>query len=498
MQLYPILVVAIVLIGGSGVRLLPDVGFPRPLHAVMLAVIPAILIVATVAAVTAACRWWLARHGGPRPIVVAERVQTAGRWALLLQHAVATLLFGWMAAIQSVTGPLILLDELIGIAPPLLGVTALWWINYPLERRMREAMIIRRLDRGAPIYRIPRRGRYVLEQTRLQILLLLVPLLLIVTLSEGTQWAIERFGGDGIPAGVIDAATFGAGVIVFLLAPLIARLVLNVRSLAAGPVRDDLDEICSRHAVRVRDFLLWQTNGIMINAAVMGLIGPLRFVLLTDALVETMSREQVQAVMAHEVGHVRRHHLPWLVASLIAMLMVGGGLLATPALAAHAAPDLFSPAAWRWVDLAATGVTIILLLLLFGWISRRYERQADTFAVQHLSGLGVPRAPGTPPPVVTAEAVAAMRSALDGVARTNTVDPRRRSWRHGSIAWRQAYLSTLVGRPVDGLPIDRVIRAIKIASALVIVAGLLAAAWPGPAGDTASSRPPATSAEDPP
>ena len=51
----------------------------------------------------------------------------------------------------------------------------------------------------------------------------------------------------------------------------------------------------------------------MINGAVMGAITPVRYILLTDALLETLPRERVEAVMAHELAHVRRHHIFWLV-----------------------------------------------------------------------------------------------------------------------------------------------------------------------------------------
>ena len=51
-------------------------------------------------------------------------------------------------------------------------------------------------------------------------------------------------------------------------------------------------------------------------------------------------------------------------------------------------------------------------------------------------------------------------------------DPHRRSWRHGSIAWRQAYLLTLIGRPLDALPIDRLIRRTKVAVAVILLLGV--------------------------
>jgi STE24 endopeptidase len=280
------------------------------------------------------------------------------------------------------------------------------------------------------------------------------------------------------------------GVGVFLFAPLLARLVLSVERLGAGPVRDDLLAICRAHRVKVGQILLWKTDGSLINAAVMGLVGPLRFVLLTDALIETMPREQVQAVMAHEIGHVRRHHMPWLVASLIGMLMLAGYAVTVPLLLFHWWGVRWEGAMAEWVHGAATVVAGVLALLAFGWISRRIERQADTFAVQHLSRLqddGTGRASR----FITPQAVEAMHGALGLIARLNNVDPHRPSWRHGSIAWRQAYLASIIGRGLDAVPIDRLIRRAKLIVAAILVLGIgasVALEWWAVVNDAAAAE----------
>ena len=111
---------------------------------------------------------------------------------------------------------------------------------------------------------------------------------------------------------------------------------------------------------------------------------------------------------------------------------------------------------------------LAVALGLFGWVSRRFERQADTFAACHLSvaAEGDERR-------VTPEAAATVAGALGTIARMEPVRTRGPSWRHGSIAWRQAYLASIVGRPVDGLEIDRQVRRIKLAA----LAGLAVAAF---------------------
>lgn len=467
-QLFPILVVAVVLVadrgtgGGSS-----GPGWIAP----AAATVPVLGVVAFVALGMAACRRRLDAARSVRAIVTADRIAHGGRWALLVIHTLALLAGGWLDAVRSAVDNPILIDELIAIAPAVTGAIAIWWLHYPIERRLRESLLIRRLDHGRPIYGIPSRGRFVMQQTRTNLLLLLVPVLTIVALAEMIDILDDRYG-EGLPTWAAEVATILAGLGVFLCAPLLARLVLTLERLGDGTVRDDLLGMCRRHGVRVREFLLWRTDGSMINAAVMGLVGRLRYVLLTDALLESMTREQVQAVMAHELGHVKRHHMSWLILSLIAALLAASVLVSVPFIAVE--PPLGETAVW--FDGAASAAAGVVALLAFGWVSRRYERQADTFAVQHLSGLGGEGGAG----VVTAEAVAAMQSALEAVAALNSVDPRRGSWRHGSIAWRTEHLRGTVGLPLDAIPIDRLVRRMKVVVAAVLVLGAAAVvAWGG-------------------
>ncbi|MDY7109298.1 MAG: M48 family metallopeptidase [Planctomycetota bacterium] len=472
MQIFPILVVVVILAADSGLAASEgDLALPAWGPAT-IAIAPILAILLMVGLWMRWCRRRLGQGRSAHLIMIADRLMHLARWLVLADYAAAVLLAGWLRTVRHTVGDLVLVDELLTMLPPILGAAALWWLHYPIDRALREALLMRRLDLGKPVYPMPGRWRYVFRQLRLHIFLLLVPILLILGSAEAISLGLARLPDGPLPEWAGDAATFAVGLGVFLLAPLMARVLLSVRPLPEGPVRDDLEHICRHHRVRVREFLLWGTDGSMMNAAVMGLIGPLRYVLLTDALIETMTRRQVQAVMAHEVGHVRRHHMPWMVLSLLAVLMLSGILVSLPFLLSEPLRVRWDARAIPWIEGAATGVAALLALIAFGWISRRFERQADTFAVQHLSRTGDDEAdiPGDGQ-TVTAEAAFALHSALQTIARLNTVDPRRRSWRHGSIAWRQQYLNAIIGRPLDALPIDRFIRRLKLAVIVVLVLG---------------------------
>lgn len=490
MQLFPILLIVIVLAADGGLRLFQPDPPPTAAQATLIAWMPVVMIVGTAWLMIAWCERRLSRGNAGSALGSAERAVRYGRMLLLVNHAFAILVFGWLDAVRSGMGDLILLDELVSIAPPLLGALGLWWAYYPIERRIRESLLIRRLDMGKPVYPMPSRVQYVLSQARTGMLILLVPILTILGLAETIQFAAMRWSDPETATRIANGATLVAAATVFVFAPLLMRGLLSVERLPDGPVRDSLLDICKRHGVRVRELLLWRTSGAMINAAVMGLVGRLRYVLVTDALVESMSSDQLKAVMAHEVGHVRRHHMPWLVVCFAAALFAALWIVELPLLALHGLGVNVHTGGHGMVA-SVMVVQLILALIAFGWISRRFERQADTFAVQHLS-MAMPREehcedayddaaeqrdddvqPGEPR--VEPKAAAAMCGALEMIAHLNAVDPRRPSWRHGSIRWRQDYLTSIVGQRLDAIAIDRSIKYIKRAAAAVLA--LTLGAW---------------------
>ncbi|MCG8508707.1 MAG: M48 family metalloprotease, partial [Rhodospirillales bacterium] len=225
---------------------------------------------------------------------------------------------------------------------------------------------------------------------------------------------------------------------------------------------------------KVRELLLWRTYGGMINAAVLGLFGPLRYILLTDALLDTLDKRSVEAIMAHELGHVKKKHMFWLLLAaitLLGLLEIVFGLLFAVMLGGLSEPAEVDPMRrvllWPFsevsldhaVMIAAVSVTMVVWFFAFGWVSRRIERQADTFAVRHMAEVGEQTARDElGRQVIDAQAAESMVHALRQVAELNHVPPQRKSWRHGSIAWRQDYLRSLVGKRLDALPIDRTMR----------------------------------------
>ncbi len=410
---------------------------------------------------------------------------------------------------------------------PLLVALALGWaIGYDMDRRLRESSLVAGLDSGRVYHAMPSRWLWTWTQFRHHLLIVLVPVLLIAactSLAETVALSRAVRSVVGSTPLAMDLTTLAlqvaSAIAVLALTPSILRRLWDTAPLPSGPLLSGLYDIAAHARVRIRPPLLWRTHGTLMNAMVLGFLPPTRAILLTDLLVESLDDTQIRGVMAHEVGHIRRRHLPWL--AVVVVVTLGLTTAAADLLLRAFAPALLEGAEAGDTDhaLAAGGVTLItaaVTIITFGWVSRRFEWQADAFAAATLSSLEMQRradaqadpqagphagpqagpvpgsdltsetAPATSTPAsghaspaaaaaalpthITAEGALAIASALRSVAMLNHLPLDRFSFRHGSIRARLDHLDSLIGRPIAALPIDRTARRIKLAS---LAAGLV-------------------------
>lgn len=429
----------------------------------------------------ARCGTQLDRTGRSGWITLADSVLDGSRLLILALHAAAVLGLGWLDVVRGAVGDQVLLDEALAAAPAVLAIIAGYASFHGIEQRLAEASLIGALDRGEPVRPIRTRAQYTADQTRHQVALVLVPIAILAAWSESAaRWArpvlVALLGDDRVSAQewLVSAVHLSGVLVLILVMPMVLRRVWDTVPLAPGVLRDRLDALCRRQGVRCREYLVWRTHGSMINGAMIGLVPWTRYILLTDALLERLPLEQIEAVMAHEVGHARRRHLPWLIGALAATTMlvwlgtsVGGAFLL-----------LFVPDALLNAGAEAVGGLGLLAALGVGWlvfghVSRVFEQQADAFAVQHLSGWSA-RAPRESAGL-THDAVSAMSGALMSVARLNSIPTRKFTWRHGSIRGRCQRIGALLGRDASRLPIDRSVRRLKLAAAALML--LTLGAW---------------------
>jgi STE24 endopeptidase len=114
--------------------------------------------------------------------------------------------------------------------------------------------------------------------------------------------------------------------------------------------------------------------------------GRFRKIVLFDTLIEQLSEPEVEAVVAHEIGHYRKGHIPRMLVLSAAGLLAGFYVLAVLSRqdmfyrAFGFEPGSIAPAFLLYGLLA--GTVGFWIGPLTHWWSRRYEYQADAFAAQ--------------------------------------------------------------------------------------------------------------------
>ena len=269
---------------------------------------------------------------------------------------------------------------LAGTAPALLAWMGLWWSQYPADRALREQSLLIQLDENLPVHAAPGFWSYFTANLRLQLLFIVVPVLAILAMRDVAVVILGPWGGGGDGTELV-ISLLSTGIIL-IFAPEILRRVLDTQPLPDSTLRRRLEALCERHRMRYRDILLWRTQNNMGNAAVMGILPSLRYVMLSDLLMESMSDDQIEAVFAHELGHIVHRHMMWLVLciALFMLVMAGPGTWVDQQLEAMRLP------AWLPLGLVTLAISGAGFIAAFGFFHRRIERQADVFAARTLEG----------------------------------------------------------------------------------------------------------------
>jgi Zn-dependent protease with chaperone function len=434
--------------------------------------------VAGVAAVSAVLTYRVRRLLQRHPDRREALLRRYGSWRLLhllgvfAYSGVALYFLGWGWTVRSL-GPLDeqrlpqLLPgaEALLLAPVLAALVLSWAFFYDVDRALHET---------APPSRPPGpawgRWAYVGFQIRQYLALIVAPIVLLV-LVKGLRREFPEYQQG--PA--FQATAMGLLAAVFVGLPWILRLVLGLKPLPAGPLRDRLVATARRLRFRYSNLLLWDTHGSVANAMVAGLLPFPRYVLFTDRLIQELTPDEVDAVFGHEIGHVKHLHMIYYLGFLLASTFAVGALWDLTDLETRLGKD------WAAVPVMASLGAYIFVV--FGFLSRRCERQADLFGCRSVScaqrdcagheGAVVlsPKGRGLCP-----TGIRTFIEALEKVARVNGISRKRpgwlQSWQHSTIARRVGFLQQVLADPALAPRFQRRIGLVKLGLLVLLGAAL--------------------------
>jgi STE24 endopeptidase len=186
----------------------------------------------------------------------------------------------------------------------------------------------------------------------------------------------------------------GFQLVLMVLAPMVIMPLFNkFTPLPPGGLRDTLLALGERAGFRARDIQVMDGSkrSRHSNAFFTGL-GRFRKIVLFDTLAEQLQTEELASVLAHEIGHYKKGHVPKTLA-----LSLGASLPLFYLIAVLAKKDWFlrafgfGPGEMAPVFLLVfllAGVVTFWLSPIFHLLSRRHEYEADAFAARLMNEPG--------------------------------------------------------------------------------------------------------------
>ncbi|MCD4658222.1 MAG: M48 family metalloprotease [Planctomycetes bacterium] len=220
----------------------------------------------------------------------------------------------------------------------------------------------------------------------LRLLLIPLPLMLLISIAEFVFSTIDGksdfFGSLEFSAPAVSTVLMLLPVVIIAICfPFLIRLILRAKIMPESPMKQELHEIAQKAKVKYRNILLWQTGELKIpNAMVVGFFSKVRYVFITDAILNNFTHEEIKGVFAHELGHANKGHLKIYFLSLISFIFISFLILEPLSLRLGFFFNFSSSNILALREMFTAIGLISMFGFLIGYISRRFERQADLFA----------------------------------------------------------------------------------------------------------------------
>ena len=134
----------------------------------------------------------------------------------------------------------------------------------------------------------------------------------ILNLTHDLLQLVPSDGFGELFASSTGEALFFIIALVLLVAwyPALLVRMFGCKPMADVALRSHIEDFCRRQGVRFKEICIWPLfEGRVLTAGVLGMLGSYRYLMITPALLESLSQQELDAVVAHEVGHVKKRHI---------------------------------------------------------------------------------------------------------------------------------------------------------------------------------------------
>ncbi|MCB1105532.1 MAG: M48 family metallopeptidase [Cephaloticoccus sp.] len=261
---------------------------------------------------------------------------------------------------------------LVGMLLAIPGLPFDWWSQFRLEQKYG--------------FNKSSTGLWVSDKLKGVLVMCLLGFPLLWVILSLVQWVGDKWWLWGF--GVM----FSFQILMMVLYPkLILPLFNKLTPLPEGELRDRLMALGDRTGFQAKtiEVMDGSKRSGHSNAFFTG-FGRFRRIVLFDTLVNQLGPEELEAVLAHEIGHYRRGHIPKMIAVSALMTLGGFAFIAWLAQSYWFNPAFGFPLGELAPSLLLfgllSGAVTFWLSPLGNYFSRRHEYEADAFARDAMGG----------------------------------------------------------------------------------------------------------------
>jgi predicted Zn-dependent protease len=188
------------------------------------------------------------------------------------------------------------------------------------------------------------------------------------------------------------------------------------------------------------NILYWPIfGGKMLTAGVMGLVRRFRYILVTPALLQLLEPDEIDAVIAHEIGHIKKKHLVFYLFFFVGFMLLASFSFNVIRFVSSYSESIFwlltasglEQTAFQPIVISLFFVAIFLIYFrfVFGYFMRNFERQADCYVYALFDN------------------ARGLISTLEKIASMSGQSADRPNWHHFSIGQRIGYLEKCEADP---------------------------------------------------
>jgi Zn-dependent protease with chaperone function len=220
---------------------------------------------------------------------------------------------------------------------------------------------------------------------------------------------------------------------VAIIGPALVQKFWRCKPLEDGYHRSRIEDLCQRAGMAYANILYWPIfGGKMITAGVMGLIKNFRYILVTPSLLNLLEPAEIDAVIAHEIGHIKKKHLVFYLVFFVGFMlfsyvafdiMIFAIIYTRPVFWFISKTGLSQTTVVSGIhSIVIISAFLIYFRFIFGFFMRNFERQADTYVYALFDSAN---------PLITT---------LEKIAATSGQSADKPNWHHFSIRQRIDYL----------------------------------------------------------